>query len=118
MDDRDHHCGENKTGKCVKEGQKSLAPLHGVLGALQFWHGDLYHLFPIPIWHPIGFNLDAKAAVRGGDVYANVEVPIGMAILVCFHVVLHFQGLYHVQEPLPVVRGDSAQGGFFEILSG
>lgn len=118
MDDRDHHCGENETAKCIKKGLKSLAPLHGVLGALQFRHGDLYHLLPIPIWHPIGFDLDAESAIRGGDVCANAEVPVGMAVLVYFHVVLHFQGLYHVQEPLPVVGGDSAQGGFCEILLG
>lgn len=96
MDDRDHHCGEDKTGKCIKKGQKSLAPLHGVLGTFQFWHGDLYHLFPIPIWHSIGFRLDAEAAIRDGDAHASAEVPIGVAILVRFHVVLHFQGLYHV----------------------
>lgn len=118
MDDRDHHCGENKAGKCIKKGQESLAPLHGVLGALRFGHGDLYHLLTVTIWHPIGFDFDAEAAVWGGDVCANAEVPVGVTILVCFHVVLHFQGLYHVQEPLPVVGGDSAQGGFCEILLG
>lgn len=118
MDDRDHHCGENKAGKCIKKGQKSFAPLHGVLGALRLWHGDLYHLLPVPIWHPIGCDLDAEAAVGGGEVCASAEVPVGMAVLVCFHVVFHFQGLYHVQEPLPIVRGDAAQGGFCEILLG
>lgn len=96
MDDRDHHCSEDETGKCIKKGQKSFAPLHGVLGALWFWHGDLYHLFPIPIWHSIGFNLDAEAAIRVGNVDANAEVPVGVAILVCFDMVLHFQGLDHV----------------------
>lgn len=118
MDDRDHHCGENKAGECIKKGQESLAPFHGVLGALRFWHGDLDHFLPIPIGHPVGFDLDAEAAVRAGAAGANAEVPVGVAVLVCFQVVLHLQGLYHVQEPLPVVRGDEAQRGFCEILLG
>ena len=96
MDDRDHHCSENKTGKCLKKGQESLAPLHGILGALRFWHGDLDHLFPKPIWHSVGFSLDAEAAIGVGNVNANAEVSVGVAILVCFHMVLHLQGLYHV----------------------
>lgn len=118
MDDRDHHCGENKTEKRIKEGQESLAPLHGVLGALWFGHGDFDHLLPVPIWHPVGFDLEIEAVIRGRDIGAHAEVPVGVAIFVCFYVVLHFQGLDHVQESLPVVRGDSAQRGLGEVLSG
>lgn len=114
VDDRDHHRGEDEAGQCVQEGQARFAPLHGVLGALGLWHGDLDHLLPIAVGHPIGLGLEAGA----GAGRTCTQVPVGVAVLVRLHVLLHLQGLDHVQEPLPAVCRHAAQGWPREVLPG
>lgn len=118
VDDRDHHRSEDEAGQRVQEGQARLAPLHGVLGALGLRHGDLDHLLPVAVGHPVGLGLEAEAAGGAGAGRTCAQVPVGVAVLVRLHVLLHLQGLDHVQEPLPAVGRHTAQGRPREVLPG
>lgn len=112
MDDRDHHCVETKQEAPHKETRKRLASM-GVLGALSgSGMGILIISFPIPIGHPLGLTLMLKLPLGQGPPVPMLRCPLKWPFLCLPSVVLHLQGLYHVQEPLPIVRGDEALWGF------